>query len=228
MNIKMPAYGWSASGRKKISYLFVLIAVVLIFSGCGKKSETGQSGDLSQGGSTGAKVVSSIKDAMGLGQKMECTYEMGTGQEKVISKVWTEGKKYHGETTIDGKKNYSLFDGSDLMYNWSEGSTTGTKISISCMKEISDSFPKPESAAAENNPASPEDLGDNAFNDAPEANCEPVAAIDFSIPSNVTFTDQCAQLRTQMESIKKMQEGFKNIKIPEGANIPEIPTEPSL
>jgi hypothetical protein len=213
---------------KKTSYLLVLAAVMLIFSGCGKKSETGQGGDSSQGGSTGAKMVSSIKDAMGLGQKMECTYEMGTGAEKVISKVWTEGKKYRGETTIDGKKNYSLFDGSDLMYNWSEGSATGMKISISCMKEISDSFPKPESATAENNPASPEDLGDNAFNDVPSANCQPTGSIDFSLPAGITFTDQCAQFKTQMEGLKKMQENLPNIKIPGGANIPKVPTDVSL
>jgi hypothetical protein len=216
---------------KKISYLVALIAVVLIFSGCGKKSGTDQAGDLSKSGqeqSTGSKVVNSIKDAMGLGQKMKCTYAMGVGENKFISTVWTEGKKYRGESMIAGKKSVSLFDGNDLMYNWEDGSATGTKISISCMKEIGDSFPKQDSTGKEDVNTPPEDLGDNAFNDAPEANCEPVASIDFSLPSNVAFTDQCAQLKTQMESIKKMQEGFKNVKIPGGANIPEVPAEPSL
>lgn len=213
---------------KKTSYLLVLAAVVLIFSGCGKKSETGQSGDLSQGESTGSQVVSSIKDAMGLGKKMECAYEMGTGADKVISKVWTEGKKYRGEATVDGKKMFSLFDGNDLMYNWEEGSATGTKISVSCMKEISDSVPKQESAAAGGAITPPEDLGDNAFNDVPEANCQPTGSIDFSVPSGITFTDQCAQLKSMMEGLKKMQENLPNSNIPGGANIPQIPTDINL
>ena len=211
---------------KKTSYLLVLAAVVLIFSGCGKKSETNQTGDSSQGESTGSQVVSSIKDAMGLGKKMECTYETGTGADKVISKVWTEGKKYRGEMTVAGKKENTLFDGSDLMYSWSDGSATGTKISISCMKEISDTFSKQDPTASDATP--PEDLGENAFDNAPEANCQPVSAVDFSLPSEITFTDQCAQFKTQMEGLKKMQESLPNSNIPGGVNIPQIPTDVSL
>ncbi len=218
----MPTEGGSVLGGKKISYLVALIAVVLILSGCWKKPATNQT---AQEESTGAKVVNSIKDAMGLGQKMECAYEMGIGADKFVSKVWTEGKKYRGETVISGQKNLSLFDGEDLMYNWVEGSVAGTKISVKCMKEIGDSFSKP----TEDKATPSEDLGENAFDDVPEANCQPVSAIDFSVPSEITFTDQCAQLKTQMESIKKMQENLpKNINLPEGTNVPEMPTDISL
>lgn len=214
---------------KKTSYLLVLAAVVLIFSGCGKKSETDQAGDSSQKESAGSQVVSSIKDAMGLGKKMECTYEMGTGADKVISKVWTEGKKYRGETEVDGKKEYSLFDGNDLMYAWSEGSANGTKISIKCMEEVSKSFPQPETTTTENNIIPTENLGDDAFADVPEADCKPAGSVDFSVPSGITFSDQCAQFKTQMEGLKKMQESLPdNINIPGGANIPQIPTDVSL
>jgi len=49
------------------------------------------------------------------------------------------------------------------------------------------------------------------------------------VPGEITFTDQCAQLKTQMESIKKMQENLpKNINLPEGTNVPEMPTDISL
>ncbi|PIP26529.1 MAG: hypothetical protein CO140_04420 [Candidatus Moranbacteria bacterium CG_4_9_14_3_um_filter_40_7] len=211
---------------KKISYLLILTAVVLVFSGCGKKSETGQDGGanrLNKEESAGSKVVNSIKDAMGLSQKMECTYEMEIGKEKFISKVWTEGKKYRGETIVDGKKSYSLFDGEDLMYNWSEENQTGTKISIKCMEGLKDIFPEKEAKREERDLPSVEDLGEDAFDDAPEANCQPVASIDFSLPSGVVFADQCEQMKVQMENIKKMQDNFKDIKIPGGGEMPEIP-----
>lgn len=210
---------------KKISYLLILTAVMLVLSGCGKKAIDNK---VNETESTGTRVVNSIKDAMGLGQKMECTYAMGIGEEKFVSTVWTEGKKYRGESIIDGKKNYSLFDGNDLMYNWEEGSTTGTKISVSCMKEIGDSFPKQDSAAAGDDAIPPEDLGENAFDDVPEANCQPAGSVDFSVPSGITFTDQCALLKTQIEGLKKMQESLPNINLPEDANIPKIPTDINL
>lgn len=217
----MPAYGWSASGGKKISYLLILMAVVLVISGCGKKVAENK---VNEAESTGSKVVNSIKDAMGLGQKMKCTYVMGVGENEFVSTVWTEGKKYRGESMIAGQKSFSLFDGDDWMYTWLAEEKTGTKMSMKCMEGLKDIFPEKETAKDEERELPQiEDLGEDAFDDIPEANCEPVASIDFSLPSGITFTDQCEQTRTQMENIKKMQEGFKDIKIPGGVNIPEMP-----
>jgi hypothetical protein len=45
-------------------------------------------------------MVSSLKEAMGLGQKMQCTYAMSKGDDQVVSTVFIEGSKVKSTTTV--------------------------------------------------------------------------------------------------------------------------------
>jgi hypothetical protein len=57
---------------------------------------------------------------------------------------------------------------------------------------------------------------DEQFNDAMETKCEDVASIDFAIPSDVTFKDQCEEMKKMMENLKKYQNQMPS-QIPSGA-----------
>src|SRR3989344_3780743 len=52
-------------------------------------------------------VISSIKDAMGLGKKMKCTYAVSEGG--IASTVFIDGQKYKFTSEANGQKMYGLF-----------------------------------------------------------------------------------------------------------------------
>src|SRR3990167_9560301 len=58
------------------------------------------------GGAPG--VIGSIKDAMGLGKKMKCTYSAKAGSG-VSSTVFVDGKKFKFTTDANGEKMYGVF-----------------------------------------------------------------------------------------------------------------------
>ena len=203
---------------KKISYLLVFAAVVLIFSGCGKKSETGQSGDSNEGKSTGSQVVSSIKDAMSLGQQMECVYTAKIGNQDMESVVQIKGKNFKSTSDFESRKMYSLMK-DETLYSWGEGIPTATKITLSCMKELEESAPKVGEEKQESG-AQKFQNPETAFEDATKVSCKPIASADLDVPSDVQFQDMC-------EMMKGFSQGFpgqvNNGEIPGGAGIPNMP-----
>lgn len=209
------------NSMKKIAVAALCVGAVFFLSGCGKKENTPQNGAQKENVKNEEKggMISSIKDAIGMGKKMECTYKMKFGEESMESKGFFEGKKFRSETSLNGKKQISVFN-DDVMYSWSPDEKKGTKISKSCMKELSDKYKD------ESNPTKEEDLEipdaeniEDSFGDAMDVNCNPVASIDFSVPGDVNFTDQCEIMRKSMEAMEEL----KN-KMPSGmSNIPEIP-----
>jgi hypothetical protein len=193
---------------KKTILLSSLVLAVAFLSGCGKKTAEQNNGGTAQKEDTGG-IVNSIKDAIGMGKKMQCTYTYKSGDESFTTTAYIEGQKYKGESEVMGKKQIAVFDG-ETMYSWSEADKKGTKFTKSCMDELNKN--KPEDT---NNPAPDQDQiksADEEFNNAMDVKCTPVASIDFSVPSDVTFTDMCEQL-------KKMQDMTKDL--PKGVNIPE-------
>ncbi|MFA5777520.1 MAG: hypothetical protein WC906_03715 [Parcubacteria group bacterium] len=200
---------------KKIAIAVFAIGAVILVSGCAKKGaennnlssakkETAQTEETSGG------VINSIKDAIGLGKKMECSYTYKVGDESFTTKTFVEGKKYKGESEVMGKKQLMVFDG-ETMYTWSEDTKTGSKWNQLCMEELNkDNKPAEDSSIPK---ATEEDVKDasEAFKDAMDVKCTPVASIDFSVPSDITFSDMCEQL-------KKMQDMTKNL--PKGTELP--------
>jgi cell fate (sporulation/competence/biofilm development) regulator YmcA (YheA/YmcA/DUF963 family) len=55
-------------------------------------------------------------------------------------------------------------------------------------------------------------------------NCEEISQVDFSLPANVEFTDQCEALKKVKEQTKKLQENMGNLPLGvnlEGQNLPQ-------
>lgn len=160
-------------------------------------------------------VVSSIKEAMGLGQKMQCTYTMNEGGKSFESKVMVDGQKYASTTTIDNMTVYGVFDGEN-QYSWTSATKTGMKMSKTCLEKLQESvkdMPKPADTPA----AAPQDM-ERAFEMAKNVKCEPATGADFTIPKDVVFTDQCAM----MEQATKMMQEMKD-KMPAGTTVPGMP-----
>jgi len=196
---------------KKIFSLFAVVTAVLVFSGCAnqKAAETpAQKETPAEVKKETGNVISSIKDAMGLGKKMKCTYSVGTGDSKFESTAFIDGKKYKSSSMIAGKLAYAYFDG-EVMYSWMEDTKTGTKMTMACINDLKTSLPENQPANIPSVAKSPEEQFDNAVN----ANCVPAETADFSVPTDVTFTDQC-------EMMKKTLDSMKNIKLPGNVKMP--------
>jgi hypothetical protein len=203
---------------KKTLLLVLASALVFILAGCSKQQakEQGasQSGQKTEQGQEQGGVISSIKDAIGMGKKMKCTYTLKTGNETDTFVTYVEGKKYKSESEFGGKIQYSVSDG-EVVYSWNNKDKNGTKMDIKCLEDLK----KPD----ENNTSNTTDLTksitdpEEQFDDAMDTKCESVSSIDFSIPSDVAFKDQCEELKRMMESLDKLKSQMPNI--PSG-NIP--------
>lgn len=77
------------------------------------------------------------------------------------------------------------------------------------MKELSKNLPK-SNDQGQTNYESSDQLADNMM----DISCQPSSLVDFSIPSDVTFTDTCEQMKKTMEQLQ-------NIKgLPTGQGLP--------
>lgn len=160
-------------------------------------------------------MVSSIKDAMGLGQKMQCTYTMNEGGKTFESKVMVDGEKYASTTMIDNMTVYGVFDGEN-QYSWTSAAKTGMKMSKACLEKMqatAQNMAKPTETPA----AAPQDM-EKAFEMAKNVKCEPASGADFTIPKDVTFTDQCAMMEQSMKMMEEMKD-----KMPAGMTMPNMP-----
>jgi hypothetical protein len=201
---------------KKILLGVAVFGAAFLLSGCGKQADPNQNTAQDQtqkNASAASSAITSIKDAMGLGTKMKCEYSTKMGADTVKSTVYVEGEKFKSTGTINGATQNTLFDG-DAMYMWTEGKTTGFKMAMSCINDLKASSPQGQQNGP--NVKSPEDQ----FKDATETSCSSITdSVDFTAPTSVTFTDQC-------EMMKNSTEMMKNVKIPAGANIPNMPSQP--
>lgn len=194
-----------------------LMAGVVLLAGCGHKTadnagekEAGQKQETKKGErEQKGGMITSIKDAMGLGQTMKCTYTMESEGEKIVSTSYVKGDKYMGETEVSGKIMKSVFDG-EAIYMWDESEKKGTKMEKKCMDELEEENKKNQTSKPDENYDFDEKFSaEEAFDDAMDVKCEPSSDVDFSAPKDVKFEDMCQML-------KGFQESLKNIKMPEG------------
>lgn len=198
----------------------VVVLVALFFMWNGKKeanapiTEEGSANTAEQKESAGTKsgMVASIKDAMGLGQKMQCTYKSGAGDTALTSTVYVDGQKFKSESEVNGTKVYALFDG-EMQYTWMSNTKQGTKMSKACLDEMKAAVPE-ATAGGSVGATQPEDYS-KKFDMANNVKCEAAGSADFSVPKDITFTDQCAMMK---ESLKLMEQ-FKD-KMPAGVTVP--------
>ena len=55
------------------------------------------------------------------------------------------------------------------------------------------------------------------FENSTDVSCEPYSGADFSVPSDIVFTDQCEMLKNMLKNIPA------GANIPKGVNIPNLP-----
>lgn len=214
---------------KKTITVFLLVLAVGVFAGCAKKPVENQGQTKNEESAVKEEsggVISSIKDAMGLGKKMQCTYKYKDNEQSFTSTVYVDGKKYKGESEVMGKKQLMVFDG-ETMYMWPEGEKKGTKWTKSCMDDLNKENEKNEDKGTSN--FSQDEIKDveDAFKDAMDVKCTPVASIDFSVPSDIIFSDMCQELKTLQEKFQGIGNDLPSGgSLPDGAEIPsglEIP-----
>ncbi|MCX6766133.1 MAG: hypothetical protein NT136_04210 [Candidatus Moranbacteria bacterium] len=192
---------------KKIAVFALVVGLSIFVAGCKK---TNQNDNQDQGAIQKQEkggVVSSIKDAMGLGKKVKCTYRYAIAGQTDESVVYIEGKKYKSSYEIEGQKTNNFFDG-EISYTWTEGQKTGTKISMACLKEIGDSYKSEEKNTGQNQ--NQLKAGQEAFENAVDTKCEPTNE-DISLPIDITFTDQCDQMKGQIQSMQEMMKKYQNM-----------------
>lgn len=142
------------------------------------------------------------------GKALTCTYKFdASGKDKDAEvKVSMMGKKYRSEFEVGGMKFASVFDGTTL-YSWSDIQKQGTKMDMNCMEQLKTQAPQGGDQNKQYE-KSPEDFLKNQ----PNIQCEPSSgATDFSVPSDVQFTDSCAMMQKSLE----MMQQYKD-KIPGG------------
>ncbi len=190
--------------------VFVVVAVIFL-SGCAKPGAVDQStAQNQQDNSSKSSAITSIKEAMGLGKKMECTYTTKINGKEIKAVMQTDGKNFKSTSEIDGRKMYSVMK-DEVSYTWGEGMPMSSKLAMSCIKDL----PKMEGQESAPSFQEPE----KAFDAATNVVCAPIASVDISIPDNIQFQDMC-------EMMKGMMNMAKDIKIPSGANSPNIPNVP--
>lgn len=186
-----------------------LAAGVLLLAGCGNKVAQNNSTDAGAGKEGAASgMISSIKDAMASGKAMKCTYTTKdqSGGE-IVSTTFIDGKKYVGTTTAAGNVQHMIFN-EEAMFSWIDGQKIGTKMTTACSNDLAASAPKGQDEKA------PKIAGsdpEGTFNAATNVKCEPNNDADFTIPSDITFTDQCEMMKNIMRDISS------------GAGAPEMP-----
>ena len=213
---------------KKIFLGTLVLAFAFTLSACGNKSSNQQSSTTDNNTSAVAQaptqvdnggVINSIKDAMGLGKKMECTYADNLNGATVTAVTQVDGKNFKSVSDLNGKKVYSVMkDG--VMYSWGEISgIPATKLDLNCVKDLQKNLPPSQQAAA------PDQDPLKSFDNATKVSCKPVDSIDISVPTDIQFQDQC-------EMMKGLTKQLKDMKVPAGANvpanIPNIPGAPEL
>ena len=205
---------------KKVLTLGALVAVTLVFSGCGKQTQEMPAEDLSSGQMVKEnvieKAINTVQDAMISGKRMKCTYTINNATEEggaVTSEVYLDGERNKSITEAAGMgKIYSFYNGEDV-YTWNEQTKSGMKINNECYADFAtgdeevDTEEETEEVAA--NPV-------NVFNNAFDVKCEEVGNVDWSLPEDVEFIDQCEMLKGQMNQIQNIQN-----QLPEGVEIPE-------
>lgn len=186
----------------------VILGVGIVLAGCGSQKQEQNQMPEQENTQQQSSVISSIKDAMDLGKKMKCEYSVDENGNAVKAASYVEGKKFKSTISYGGAVNNTFFDG-ETTYIWTEGQTTGMKMTESCIKKFGESLPQGQ----ENVSGQMVRETEEHFNNAVDVKCVQASdSVDFSAPSDVTFSDQC-------EMLEKSAEIMKNINIP--GNLPQ-------
>lgn len=204
---------------KKHIYLVSLMLIVFLAAGfsCGKSDEavtTDENSGQAVENQNEDSIIDDFKNALNLNQKMKCTYKVDSQGERFESTSYFQGDKYRTEYEANGVKYTTVFDG-ETMYTWDENTKQGTKMELACLDDI-----EAVQADEEADDSDYEEYQTSAevLDAGVDVSCRKVASIDFSIPSDVEFVDQCELLKQQMEALENIQSQLPDL---EGLDIPE-------
>lgn len=197
---------------KKTFIILPILAGIIFLGGCGNSNQatptTGEKISEADKGSNAGSVVESLKDMVGMGKKMVCVSTI----DGVETKTYIEGKKYKATITSKEIKMMSIFDG-ETFYSWDSKTKAGTKMTMVCMEELGKNMPKTAAGANDNSEVA---STDKLIESEDGKNCsETSEAVDFNIPTDVNFVDQCLMLQNMTKNMPKGE-------LPAGF---EIPTE---
>lgn len=203
---------------KKTTILGFALVSMIFLSGCAQKKEIIDD-QKSVSGDVKSEIVSdnevkqekveeggalnSLKSAILSGKKMRCTYKIKEGNVELKITTYVQGDKYKTEVDLGQVKTNSIFDG-DVVYSWSVGQKTGTKMTMDCMKSLGEDLPK-NNEADKSVPEDSEEFVDS-LKDSQDLSCENFDEVDFEVPTDIEFVDQCEMLKAQ----QKLMEGFGN------------------
>ncbi len=142
-------------------------------------------------------MIGSIKEAMSKGVALRCTYAVGEGEQAVQADVYVNGKSFKTTSSVNGVEMQALSDGK-TQYMWMSGNKQGMKFDMACLEKLKGTLPSGSASQGMN----PEDY-QKTFDMAKNVSCEPAVAVDFSVPTTVTFTDQCALMEQMTQMMPK-------------------------
>jgi len=187
---------------KGMVFSFAAVAVIVL-AGCGegvsqmKNDVTSTIEEGKQMVDNGGGFVGGLKDAMKNGVAMKCINTDIDGEWV----TYTNGKKFRSEGIEAGKTQVVLVtDG--VSYMWEKGAKTGQKIDMNCIKNFQKDMGIPDYEEADDMDFdyTPEEL--EAEEASGKLNCSPATDANFSVPTDVEFTDQCQVMKKQMEGLK--------------------------
>jgi hypothetical protein len=183
---------------KKILFLALAVPSIVILAGCAQKQTNQglnkQENKPEQAEQKSEETLTSIMQAVNSGKKMACTYETKMEDETFSSKTFIDGKRFKIESEIEGNNDYVLYDG-ETIYSWTDLDKEGTKMSLSCISELNKQLGNGEEFAGEGISSAEE-----ALKDAVNIKCEEISEIDFSVPSDVVFEDECQTMKEELNS----------------------------
>ncbi|NTW90323.1 MAG: hypothetical protein HGB37_05450, partial [Candidatus Moranbacteria bacterium] len=127
----------------------------------------------------------------------------GEGKASLTMKMYADKDRYKTEMDLPTGSVVSIFDGK-TMYTWVDGTKQGMKMDLECAKSLKDQLPQagPAGKAEQQSYDTPE----QAIGNIPNITCaEASGQVDLSVPSDVTFTDQCEILKSTLGKMKDMQ-----------------------
>lgn len=209
---------------KKMSMLLFAGGLVMLLSACGQKApaektNAPETSGASKPAADKGGVISSIADAFASGQKVQCSYSKKDATDTEASNyvMYIDGKNFKTRLTSSNENQQivmnSIFisDNGGTVYSWTEGQKIGTKFSIDCMKEVTKDLSQAQQNQQANDPQ-------NAYKDALDVKCSPASSVDLTIPSDITFNDQCEMMKGLIQNMPK---------VPNVPNIPKnIPNYP--
>lgn len=191
----------------KGTFLSSTIVLMVFFSGCSNESNIEKGIEKTKNNAIEkSKVITEhIGSSIEKGIAVECVNTLDSKQMK----SFIEKGNVRSEMTINGKKQIIVVkDGTT--YSWYDGEENGQKMDKVCLddlKKYSENMTDNKVKQPEEKMISVESLKKDE--NAGKIKCSPTKNVDFSIPSNIKFIDQCQMVKQQMQQIKERMKKYQ-------------------